>query len=126
MYLANTHIFQWPFQFNFPSFQMNTEILMNLSIHKQPAVGKVQASRGTKAASQSKLHANCRHNTPYCQGQQLTAGDRAPDVGAIWFPVATGFSGMEREIVCSAPPQLAQSGVYSPQEPLVPQRISSL
>jgi len=63
---------------------------------------------------------------PYCQGQQLTAGDGAPDVGAIWFPVATGFSGMEWEVICSASPQAAWSRVYSPQEPLVPQRISSL
>lgn len=107
MYLGtalNTYIFQWLFRFNFLSFQMNTEILMNPSIHKQPAVGKVQARRSTKAASQSRLRINCRHIMPYCQGQQLTAGDRAPDVGAIWFPVATGFSGMEGEVVCSAPP----------------------
>lgn len=96
--------FQWLFQFNFPSFQMNTETLTNSSNHNRPAAGKVQASRGTKAANQSRLHTNCRHIMPYCQGQQLTAGDRAPDVGAIWFPVATGFSGMEGEVACSAPP----------------------
>lgn len=117
----NTFIFLWLFQFNSPSFQMNTEILTNPIIHEQPAVGKVQARRGTKAASQSRLRTNCRHIMPYCQGQQLTAGDRAPDVGAIWFPVATGFSGMEGEVVCSAPPQPAQwclltSGAFGSSE----------
>lgn len=122
----NTQVFQWLFQFNFPSFHMSTELLAEPSIHKQAAVGKVQASRGTKAASQSRLCTNCRHIMPYCQGRQLTAGDRAPDVGAIWFPVATGISGMEGEVVCSTAPQPAWSGVCLPQELLVPQRISSL
>lgn len=87
--------FKWFFQFILPSFCLSTELLADPSIHKQAAVGEVQASRGTEAASQSRLHNNCRYIMPYCQGQQLTAGDRAPDVGAIWFPVATGISGME-------------------------------
>lgn len=119
----NTCIFQSLFHFNFPSFQMNSEMLKNPSIQQQVRYRLAEVQK-------QQFGADCALIADIlcliARDNSLQQETRVPDVGAIWFPLATGFSGMEGEAVCSAPPQPALSGVYLPQEPLVPQRISSL